>query len=159
VTDPNYFFWSGRSKRKSEVSNWQKIFAKVLSTARGRYAKLFLERDGQSKPAHLHMLRDTFAVEYLLAGMPLEEVSRLLGHSSVLITQKHYAPWVLQRQQPLAASQRVAWATMGVQEQERPRRNVRSEVLFDNCWAMNLKSLPQQQTKPRKQTIKHCVPS
>ena len=25
---PNYFFWSGRSKRKSEVSNWQKIFAK-----------------------------------------------------------------------------------------------------------------------------------
>jgi hypothetical protein len=45
------------------------------------------------------MLRDTFAVEYLLAGMPLEEVSRLLGHSSVLITQKHYAPWVLERQQ------------------------------------------------------------
>ena len=39
------------------------------------------------------MLRDTFAVEYLLAGMPLEEVSRLLGHASVLVTQKHYAPW------------------------------------------------------------------
>ena len=38
------------------------------------------------------MMRDTFAVEYLLAGMPLEEVSRLLGHSSVTITQKHYAP-------------------------------------------------------------------
>lgn len=115
VTDPNYFFWSGRSKRKSEVSNWQKIFAKVLSTARERYPKLFLERNGQPKPAHLHMLRDTFAVEYLLAGMPLEEVSRLLGHSSVLITQKHYAPWVLQRQQRLAASQRAAWVTMGIQ--------------------------------------------
>ena len=69
------------------------------------------------------MLRDTFAVEYLLAGMPLEEVSRLLGHSSVLITQKHYAPWVLQRQQRLAASQRAAWATMGIQEQEAPRLN------------------------------------
>ncbi len=115
VTDPSYFFWSGRSKRKSEVSNWQKIFAKVLAAARERYPKLFLERNGQPKPAHLHMLRDTFAVEYLLAGMPLEEVSRLLGHSSVLITQKHYAPWVLQRQQRLAASQRAAWATMGIQ--------------------------------------------
>jgi integrase/recombinase XerD len=115
VTDPNYFFWSGKSKRKSEVSNWQKIFAKVLSTARKRYPKVFLERSGQPKRAHLHMLRDTFAVEYLLAGMPIEEVSRLLGHSSVLITQKHYAPWVLQRQQRLAASQRTAWATMGIQ--------------------------------------------
>jgi integrase/recombinase XerD len=50
------------------------------------------------------MLRDTFAVEYLLAGMPLQEVSRLLGHSIVLITQKHYAPWVLERQQRLATS-------------------------------------------------------
>jgi integrase/recombinase XerD len=121
VTDPNHFFWSGRSKRKSEVSNWEKIFARVLSTATEKYPKLFLERSGQRKPAHLHMLRDTFAVEYLLAGMSLEEVSRLLGHSSVLITQKHYAPWVLQRQQRLAASQRAAWATMGIQEQDAPR--------------------------------------
>jgi integrase/recombinase XerD len=48
------------------------------------------------------MFRDTFAVEYLLTGMPLEEVSRLLGHSNVLITQKHYAPWVVERQQKLA---------------------------------------------------------
>ncbi len=78
--------------------------------------KLFLESNGQPKPAHLHMLRDTFAVEYLLAGMSLEEVSRLLGHSSVLITQKHYAPWVLQRQQHLVASQRKAWVNMGLEE-------------------------------------------
>ncbi|PYV65022.1 MAG: hypothetical protein DMG97_33305 [Acidobacteria bacterium] len=96
-THPNYFLWSGRSKRKSEVSNWIKIFGKILAKATEKHPKLFQESDGQSKPGHLHMLRDTFAVEYLLAGMPLEEVSRLLGHSSVLITQKHYAPWVLER--------------------------------------------------------------
>ena len=105
-THPSYFFWSGRSKRKSEVSNWIKIF--------GRHPKLFRDSDAQPKPAHLHMFRDTFAVEYLLAGMPLEEVSRLLGHSSVLITQKHYAPWVLERQQRLATSVRTAWSTMGI---------------------------------------------
>lgn len=98
------FFWSGRSKRKGEVSNWIKIFAKVLSKAIELFPKLFLETNGQPKPAHLHMLRDTFAVEYLLAGVPLEEVSQLLGHASVLVTQKHYAPWVLQRQQRLAES-------------------------------------------------------
>jgi len=115
-TDPNYFFWSGRSKRKSEVSNWQKIFAKILSKAVEMLPKLFLDVNGRGKPAHLHMMRDTFAVEYLLAGMPLEEVSRLLGHSSVTITQKHYAPWVLERQQRLAARQREAWANMSVEE-------------------------------------------
>jgi integrase/recombinase XerD len=113
-THPSYFFWSAQSKRKSEVSNWIKIFGKIVGTATKRHPKLFTESDGQPKPAHLHMLRDTFAVEYLLAGMPLEEVSRLLGHSSVLITQKHYAPWVLERQQKLASSVRTAWSTMGL---------------------------------------------
>jgi hypothetical protein len=111
---PDYFFWSGRSKRKSEVSNWIKIFAKVVATATEKHPKLFTDADGEPKPAHLHMLRDTFAVEYLLASMPLEEVPRLLGHSSVLITQKHYAPWVLERQQKLATSVRSAWSAMGV---------------------------------------------
>ena len=113
-THPSYFFWSGRSKRKSEVSNWIKIFGKILAKATETHPKLFLEADGSSRPAHLHMLRDTFAVEYLLAGMPLEEVSRLLGHSNVLITQKHYAPWVLERQQRQATSVRTAWSTMGL---------------------------------------------
>jgi integrase/recombinase XerD len=113
-THPSYFFWSGRSKRKSEVSNWIKIFAKVLARASEKHPRLFKENDGQPKPAHLHMFRDTFAMEYLLAGMPLEEVSRLLGHSSMLITQKHYAPWVLERQQRLATSVRTAWSTMGL---------------------------------------------
>jgi integrase/recombinase XerD len=112
-THPSYFFWSGRSKRKSEVSNWIKIFGKIVATATERHPSLFAEAHGQQKPPHLHMFRDTFAVEYLLAGMPLEEVSRLLGHSNVLITQKHYAPWVVERQQKLATSVRAAWSMMG----------------------------------------------
>ena len=55
-THPNYFFWSGRSKRKSEVSNWIKIFGRILAKATERHPKLFQESDGQSKPGHLHML-------------------------------------------------------------------------------------------------------
>jgi integrase len=116
VTHPDYFFWSAQSKRKSEVSNWEKIFARIVAKAREMSPKLFTDANRELKRAHLHMMRDTFAVEYLLAGMPLEEVSRLLGHSSVTITQKHYAPWVMERQQRLAASQRAAWATMGIVE-------------------------------------------
>jgi integrase/recombinase XerD len=40
-----------------------------------------------------HRLRDTFAVRMLLRGVPVDEVSRLLCHSSVTITEKYYAPW------------------------------------------------------------------
>jgi integrase len=44
-----------------------------------------------------HRLRDTFAVRALLRGMQLEDVSRLLGHSSVKITEAYYAKWVASR--------------------------------------------------------------
>ncbi len=37
-----------------------------------------------------HRLRDTFAVRKLLAGFQLDDVSRLLGHSSVKVTETYY---------------------------------------------------------------------
>jgi integrase len=46
---------------------------------------------------HLGRLRDTFAVRKLLAGFQLEDVSRLLGHSSVKVTETYYAKWVPRR--------------------------------------------------------------
>ncbi len=33
---------------------------------------------------------NTFAVELLLSGVPIDQVSLLLGHSSVKVTEKHY---------------------------------------------------------------------
>ena len=48
-----------------------------------------------------HRLRDTFAVRALLRGMQLEDVSRLLGHSSVKVTEAYYAKWVTSRTQRL----------------------------------------------------------
>jgi len=41
-----------------------------------------------------HRFRDTFAVRMLLRGVALEDVSRLLGHASVAVTEKYYASWV-----------------------------------------------------------------
>jgi len=41
-----------------------------------------------------HRLRDTFGVAPLLAGVPIERVSVLLGHQSVRVTEKHYNPSV-----------------------------------------------------------------
>ena len=48
-----------------------------------------------------HRLRDTFAVRKLLSGLQLEDVSRLLGHSSVKVTEAYYAKWVSARKQRL----------------------------------------------------------
>ena len=48
-----------------------------------------------------HRLRDTFAVQALLRGMQLEDVSRLLGHSSVKVTEAYYAKWISSRKRRL----------------------------------------------------------
>jgi integrase/recombinase XerD len=98
-----YFFWSGNGHPKSAVADWQRSFRRLFTLAG-------LEKpDGSSKRCFPHMLRDTFAVEMLLAGVPIDQVSILLGHKSVKITEKHYAPWVKARQDQLAASVRNAW--------------------------------------------------
>ena len=58
---------------------------------------------------HAHRFRDTFAVELLLASVPMERVSMLLGHQSTRVTEKHYAPWVRARQEQLEADVRRTW--------------------------------------------------
>lgn len=44
------------------------------------------------------VLRDTFAVDLLEKGVPLEEVSKLLGHESIKTTERHYSKWMKGRQ-------------------------------------------------------------
>ena len=58
---------------------------------------------------HAHRFRHTFAVELLLAGVPIERVSVLLGHSGTRITEKHYSAWVRARQEQLEADVRRTW--------------------------------------------------
>lgn len=41
-----------------------------------------------------HRFRDTFAARALLRGISIGDVSRLLGHSSVRITEMYYAKWI-----------------------------------------------------------------
>lgn len=79
--NPRYVFWTGESLGDTVAKNYQEAFRKLF-----KQAKI---EDG-----HPHRLRDTAAVEWLKKGISLFEVSRLLGHTSVKTTEKHYAPWV-----------------------------------------------------------------
>jgi integrase/recombinase XerD len=60
---------------------------------------------------HAHRFRDTFSVNLLIKGVPIEIVSKLLGHSSVRITEQHYAPWISARQSQLEAAIMKTWDT------------------------------------------------
>jgi integrase len=104
--NPRYFFWSGNGDPKSAVADWQRSFRRLFEIAKLEMA------DGEAKRCFPHMFRDTFAVENLLAGVPIDQVSILLGHKSVKITEKHYAPFVKARQEQLTASVRKAWIDM-----------------------------------------------
>jgi len=44
------------------------------------------------KDARFHDLRRTFGLTLIKKGMPIYQLSKLLGHSSVKTTQEHYAP-------------------------------------------------------------------
>jgi len=92
-----YFFWTGKSTVRSAKGKWQRRLQRLFELAK-------------VPTGHAHRLRDTFAVELLLAGVPLDRVSVLLGHSSIRITERHYAPWTRSRQEQIEADLRAAWS-------------------------------------------------
>jgi integrase len=101
--NPAYFFWSGNGDARSAVQGYERSFRKLFQITDIK------DPNGTRKRCRSHMFRDTFAVELLLAGVPIDQVSVLLGHRSVKMTEKHYLPWVKARQKQLTASVRRAW--------------------------------------------------
>jgi integrase len=91
-----YFFWASESKLESATGNWQRTLKGVFDL-------------GGIVDGHAHRFRDTFAVGLLQAGVPMERVSGLLGHSSIKVTEKYYSPWVAARQEQLEADVRRSW--------------------------------------------------
>jgi integrase/recombinase XerD len=92
-----YFFWTGASRVHSAKGKWQRRLQRLFELAK-------------VPTAHPHRFRDTFAVELLLAGVPLDRVSILLSYSSIRITERHYAPWTRPGQEQIEADLRAAWS-------------------------------------------------
>lgn len=88
----------------------RQIFQKQLLVFSEEHGLTFLrDLNSRNTTEWRHMFRDTFAIEMLLAGAPIDQVSILLGHASVRITEKHYSPWVRARQDQLEKSVQSAW--------------------------------------------------
>jgi len=114
-----YFFWTGQSKTHSAIGKWQRHLQRLFEFA-------------EVSNGHAHRFRDTFAVELLLSGVPLESVSVLLGHGSIRVTERHYAPWLRSRQEQLEADLQRAWsqdpvAVMGIVEPEKGAKKVHAK--------------------------------
>lgn len=95
--DSEYFFTSGKAKPQTARAIWSRYLDTVFEAAKVH-------------GAHSHRFRDTFAVSLLEAGVSIENVSVLLGHASVRITERHYKPWVKTLQKKLEDEVRKAWA-------------------------------------------------
>jgi len=111
-TTPQFFFWSGGGEPKSCVGDWQRSLKKLF--------KLAGIPDG-----HAHRFRHTFATDLLLAGVPLDRVATLLGHTNSKIIEKHYAPWIRARQEQLEADVRKVWDQVSVSVPFRESGNAR----------------------------------
>jgi integrase len=82
-------FWYGEGTDPTPLA--QAVYERMQSI--GHRAAI-----GDCRP---HRLRDIFAVRMLLKGISLEDLSRLLGHSSVRVTETYYAKWVALRRRRL----------------------------------------------------------
>ena len=82
--DGPYYFWSGKSTKRSNVG--------VIGECVGAVFK----KSGV-KDAHAHRFRHTLATELLEKGASFEEVADVLG-DSVEVVKKHYAKWSRGRQ-------------------------------------------------------------
>ena len=91
-----YYFWSGHGSPKTRVSNFQYALKQIFKKA-------------EIVHGFAHRFRDTFAVELLLANVPIDRVAIMLGHQNVRVTQIHYNPFVAARQEQIERDAQLSW--------------------------------------------------
>jgi integrase/recombinase XerD len=94
-----YFFWSGQSKPKSAVGDYQRALKRLFKLA-------------ETPRVYAHLFRHTFATQLLEDGTTLETVATLLGHSNTKVTSKSYSHWVKGRPDKLEAAVKNSWTQL-----------------------------------------------
>ncbi len=137
----DFYFWDGESKLETIIGSWRKRLNRLFELA-------------EVSSGHPHRFRDTFAVELLLTGVPIERVSILLGHESVRTTERNYAPWVRSRQEQLEADLTRAWRldpviaaqtsqARGTRQVHEKKRTSNSQILKREKWRRGWDSNPR----------------
>ena len=96
-TSSEYFFWTGNSKRKSVVGDWQRALKTMFKLA-------------GIPEGHAHRFRHTFVKWMLMEGIPLDRIAVLTGHRGPAILIKHYSSWNKERQRQAEVDIRRVWA-------------------------------------------------
>jgi integrase/recombinase XerD len=130
-TSERYWFWTGVGSKETLAGNWRRTFRRLCEIA-------------CVKGGHPHRFRDTLAVELLLDGVLIERVSKLLGHSSVRITERDYAHWVQARQTQLESDLVGAWRTNPI---------VHAEMLRGDSASQDGSRQRMAATYPRHETV------
>lgn len=103
-SNERYVFWT-----------WEGAAETIAKTWANRYVRPVFEAAHIPSDGHMlsHRLRDTFAVDLLQKAIPLEEVSKLLGHTSIKTTERQYAAWIQGRQDSLDSLVMGTWTAPG----------------------------------------------
>ena len=73
---------------------------------------------GKKRAPNVHMLRDSFAISAICAGIGLDNVARMLGHRSTQTTQRSYLFWIAKRDDSCVEDQRKALERQAAAAQE-----------------------------------------
>jgi integrase len=79
-----FWFWSGQADPFNNSKEWGEHIAAVLKQTQVVFGKF-------AHKSSAHTARHFFATTMLSAGVAIEQVAKWLGHSSPIITAKHYS--------------------------------------------------------------------
>ena len=99
---PGYFFWDTNVKKESAISEAQNWYRAIFDTA-----GVSRSREKGGLPSS-HRFRDTYAVEFLLAGGSYEDLSQLLGNT-IAVCEKHYSAFTPARKERLTKVARESY--------------------------------------------------
>jgi site-specific recombinase XerD len=107
-----YFFWSGTSKPRGLVGNFNRSLARLWKLV--KWPRPLVDVDHNPVNPHSHMLRHSFAYHFLQSGQgEIRDLARLLGHTSIRTTEKYYLNFVPDESEELNEKVRRSWAVLG----------------------------------------------
>ncbi|PWT71384.1 MAG: hypothetical protein C5B60_10990 [Chloroflexi bacterium] len=110
-------------------ANPESYMAGYLNTPLRKFGRAL----GMPQNLRPHRFRDSFSVNMLNLGLPLQDVSFMLGHRLLATTEKHYKPYVLSIHEALenrwaAAQQKTLWEE-AVEAQPKKNRDLMEAMI------------------------------